>query len=298
MRDMVDNKTLLVSQSLTGKPSDGDASDPEISADGRYVAFSSSSTDIVSDDSNGIADVFVRDMWQGSTQRVNVSSSGAQADGRSYELSMSSDGRYVAFDSEATTLREGNHQKVLHTFIHDRQHGITQSLSYTQGHQAIANGYSESAQLSGDGRQVVEYTYATNLFGENSLPDDGQLVIRWVDSGEVAPVSVSTAGEFADSEVLSYSVSGNGRYVVFESRAGNLGAGEETADIELNLHDIVNKSTRWLDLKRFDNDEKYCCYILGGTHSLSGEGRYLAVLASYNETPAEIDSAADIVVLT
>jgi len=101
----------LASIGFTGNPADGNSISPSISADGRYVTFISSATDLVNGDTNGVADVFVRDTCAGaesgctpSTQRVSVASDGTQANGESTSATISPSGRYVTFYSSATNL--------------------------------------------------------------------------------------------------------------------------------------------------------------------------------------------------
>jgi hypothetical protein len=101
----------LVSVGLSGNPADGDNTSPSISADGRYVAFLSSARNLVDSDTNGVADVFVRDTCAGapsgctpSTKRVSVATDGTQANGTSTSATISATGRYVTFQSSATNL--------------------------------------------------------------------------------------------------------------------------------------------------------------------------------------------------
>jgi len=105
------SSVALVSIGFTGNPADGSSISPAISADGRYVTFISSATNLVDGDTNGHADVFVRDTCAGtasgctpSTQRVSVASDGAQANGESTSATISANGRYVTFFSSATNL--------------------------------------------------------------------------------------------------------------------------------------------------------------------------------------------------
>jgi Tol biopolymer transport system component len=93
---------------------------PSISADGRFVAFESSATDLVANDTNGTNDVFVHDRQTGATERVSVDSNGGQADSSSSEASISADGRFVAFQSAATNLVDGDTNGQLDVFVHDR----------------------------------------------------------------------------------------------------------------------------------------------------------------------------------
>jgi hypothetical protein len=105
----------LASIGLNNTPADGDSISPSISADGRYVAFLSSAKNLVDSDTNGLADVFVRDTCAGapsactpSTQRVSVATGGAQANGTSISATISATGRYVTFESAATNLAAGS----------------------------------------------------------------------------------------------------------------------------------------------------------------------------------------------
>ncbi|UCB46685.1 MAG: PD40 domain-containing protein, partial [Spirochaetota bacterium] len=95
-----------VSVDSNGTQGDGDSGDynPSISGDGRYVAFESAATNLVPGDTNGAEDVFIHDTQTGTTTRVSVDSEGTEGDGDSCELSISADGRYVAFESRATNL--------------------------------------------------------------------------------------------------------------------------------------------------------------------------------------------------
>jgi Tol biopolymer transport system component len=96
---------------------------------GRYVAYVSSATNLVSGDSNGVADVFVRDRQAGTTERVSVDSSGKQADGACTSCAISSDGRFVAFASVATNLVSGDTNGTFDVFVRDRQNGTTGRVS-------------------------------------------------------------------------------------------------------------------------------------------------------------------------
>jgi hypothetical protein len=105
----------LASVGLSGNLADGDSISPSISADGRYVAFLSSAMNLVDSDTNGVADVFVRDTCAGapsgctpSTQRVSVATDGTQANGASTSATIGATGRFITFESEATNLGSGS----------------------------------------------------------------------------------------------------------------------------------------------------------------------------------------------
>jgi Tol biopolymer transport system component len=96
--------TALVSVSTGGAEGDADSMEPSLSADGRFVAFSSYAHDLVADDRNGVSDIFVRDRQTAVTTRVSVATGGVEAKGHSFSPSMSADGRHVSFWSAASNL--------------------------------------------------------------------------------------------------------------------------------------------------------------------------------------------------
>ena len=129
--------------SVAAVPTNEESQDPAISADGRFVAFDSFASNLVAGDTNGVVDVFVRDRVAGATERVSVSSSGAQANG-SVSAAMSADGRFVAFSSD---LVAGDTLEDLDdVFVRDRVAGTTKRVSVSStGAQAndsskLANG--------------------------------------------------------------------------------------------------------------------------------------------------------------
>ena len=124
--------TELDSVSSTGVQGDRDSELPAVSADGRFVAFASFSDNLIPGDTNGAADIFVRDRLTGTTERVSVSSTGAQANGDSGIVngmggpSISADGRFVAFDSQASNLVKGDTNGAIDVFVRDRLTGMTE----------------------------------------------------------------------------------------------------------------------------------------------------------------------------
>jgi hypothetical protein len=133
-----------------------------ISADGRFVAFSSSATNLVLGDTNVTADIFVRDRQNGTTELVSVDSSGVQANAASQECWISADGGVLVFTSHATNLVAGDTNGQIDVFLHVRASGATTRISLStagaQGDLACL-----FPVLSGDGRFAAFSSYATNL---------------------------------------------------------------------------------------------------------------------------------------
>src|SRR4029453_9065813 len=143
--------TARVSTATGGGQGDGRSFVPAISADGRYVAFYSDASNLVTGDTNGARDVFVRDLQTGETTRVSVSSSGAEANGDSFPPTLSSDGGLVAFSSAAANLGDGDTNDANDIFIRDRQANTTTRVSVGyDGSQA--NGGADQPAPRGAGR--------------------------------------------------------------------------------------------------------------------------------------------------
>jgi Tol biopolymer transport system component len=164
MYDQVTGQTTRVSVASNGIQGNGSSYQPSISADGRYIAFTSWSTNLVAEgETNGFDnDIFVHDRVTGETTRVSVASDGTQGNDYSSYPSISADGRHVAFRSNATNLVVGDTNGVVDVFVHDRQTEQTTRVSVdnngTQG-----NSFSDGASISADGRYVAFSSPATNL---------------------------------------------------------------------------------------------------------------------------------------
>ena len=162
VRDTLTNTTIRVSVDSSGIEGNNSSSGASISNDGRYVAFMSDADNLVSDDTNGTPDIFVRDTLTNTTIRVSVDSMGNQTNGPSFYPSISADGRYVAFRSAADNLVSGDTNGTEDIFVHDRQTGTTTRVSVDSiGNQA--NGYSQSVSISASGHSVAFYSNASNL---------------------------------------------------------------------------------------------------------------------------------------
>ena len=161
--------TTRVSVASDGTQSNNSSYNPSISANGRYVAFESEATNLVRGDTNNFRDIFVHDRQTGQTTRVSVASDGTQANGHSYDPSISADGRYVAFASLANNLVSGDTNDQQDIFVHDRQTGQTTRVSVaSDGTQA--SGHSFNPSISADGRYVAFVSSASNLVGGDTEP--------------------------------------------------------------------------------------------------------------------------------
>ena len=161
VRDRLAGTTRRVSVGPGGRQANGNSSAPALSADGRFVAFNSEASNLVTGDT-GFVDVFVRDRATGTTRRISVARGGGQANGLSASPSLSADGRFVAFTSEASNLVAGDSNGQTDVFVRDRVAGVTRRVSVGPGGRQ-ANGASSGASISANGRHVGFESSATNL---------------------------------------------------------------------------------------------------------------------------------------
>jgi len=142
--------------------SDNGGVTPNISYDGRYAVFASSSTNLVAGDTNGVSDIFLRDMKNGVTTRVSVDSGGLEANGNSETPCVSEDGIYVAFASDATNLVAGDTNGNKDIFLHNTLTGVTTRVS-VDSVGTESNGVSWKTSITKDGRYIAFISDATNL---------------------------------------------------------------------------------------------------------------------------------------
>src|SRR5258706_476670 len=129
VHDMQTGITTRVSVDSNGVEGNGFSYGLAISADGRYIAFTSDASNLVLGDTNNSPDVFVHDMQTGITTRVSVDSNGNQGNFDTYGMSISADGRYVAFNSNDINLVLGDTNNSPDVFVHDMQTGVTTRVS-------------------------------------------------------------------------------------------------------------------------------------------------------------------------
>jgi Tol biopolymer transport system component len=229
------DRSELISTSSQGVQGNESSDRSDISADGRFVAFTSRASNLVIDDHNNATDVFVRDRETRTTERVSISSSGSEATlGPSAYPGISPNGRYVVFTSSARGLTPHIANGFEQVFLRDRELGlttlVTESLSGTVG-----NGFSNWPAVSDDG--VVAFrSDATDLVTGDSN-GVGDVFVRDLDSGITMRVSVSSSGQQANGSSGPPDITPDGRHIVFGSSASNLVVGDTNAQADVFLRD-------------------------------------------------------------
>jgi Tol biopolymer transport system component len=228
VRDRQAHTTEMVSAALGGGVADNSSAAPSISGDGRYVAFQSWASNLVTGDTLDGADIFVHDRQLGTTERVSVSTGGAGGNSDSSVPRISADGRVVAFSSSADNLVPADTLWNDNIFVRDRLLGTTEQVSVS-----TAGGQSDQgvwvAAISADGRYVAFASESTNLVSNDANGRKYDVFVRDRAARVTQLVSLGTGGVAGDegSGMRSVSaVSADGRFVAFESVATNLVAGD------------------------------------------------------------------------
>ena len=239
---------------IDGQRPDGYTFAPRFAGDGRFLAFISGAANLAPNDTNEQFDVFAWDRETDQVERVSISSSGEEGnetsgalpfhEGIGNALSISGDGRFVAYASLATNLSEGVINECddyrgftracYNIYLHDRQTGETQLLTHN------SDGDSTDPALSGDGRYLAFASLATNLSddvipicGFSAIVNCGQIYLYDRQAGQISLISRNLVGEGGRRGSWQPAISADGRYITFASNAENLVAGDtnETSDI-------------------------------------------------------------------
>ena len=231
VRDRQSGTTEPVSVDSVGILGNGYSEWPSISSDGRYVTFSSYSTNLVPGDTNGWADAFLRDRLTGTTERVSVGSGGIEGNLESLAFGMSADGRFVGFSSQATNLVSGDTNGSFDGFVRDRQSGTTERVTLGSGG-TQGNNSSHLIWISPDGRYVGFESEANN-FVSGDTNGDWDAFIRDRLTGTTELVSLAPGGMPGNGRSSDPRGTPDGRYVVFSSFATDLVPGDlnGTADV-------------------------------------------------------------------
>ncbi len=272
VHDTVTGQTERVSVSSGGVEGNGVSALASISADGRFVVFTSAANNLVANDTSVFNDVYVHDRTTGVTTRVSVDSSGVEGNAWSVIPSISGDGRYVAFYGDASNLVPNDSNQTFDAFIHDCSTGSTIRISVdSNGNEA--NSYSHSPAISTDGAFVAFCSVATNLVaGDSNGVQDSFL--RDLVLGTTTIVSRGFDGSPADGASYPPGISDDGRYVSFTSSATNLVPGDTNGVDDTFVFDRVAGTTTCVSVhsdgtEANDNSIAY-------SSSISGDGQLVA----------------------
>lgn len=231
VRDMAAGTTILVSVNRTGTASaNAPSTFPVMSADGRFVAFTSYATNLVENDANFYRDIYVRDREAGTTTLVSVNSAGATSNAPSNTFgapAISADGRFVAFASIANDLVANDTNNRIDIFRRDLQAKTTMLVSQNSAGTSGGNDDSRNPIISPDGRFVAFESLAGDLAGVNDANGRTDIFVRDTEARATTLVSVNNAGNGSGNEgSFAATMSADGQFVAFDSDAGNLAAND------------------------------------------------------------------------
>ena len=228
--------TTRVSVAANGSEANGPSYFGTVSANGRFVVFSSDATNLVPGDTNGKTDVFRKDLVTGEILRISVNDDGVQANGRSFASGVSRDGRLVLFWSHATNLVANDSNGFEDVFLYDVALRTPIRLSFGQGF-IQTNGGNRFPSMSDDGRWVAYQSYATNVVpGDTNDREDIYLLDRR--SQHITRIA-QPADDQSDGDNIAPQLSANGRHLAFESSSTNLVPGDANDAIDAFVLDVT-----------------------------------------------------------
>ncbi len=263
-----------------------------LSGDGRYVLFTSASTNLVANDTNGKLDAFVHDTLTGETTLVSITSLGGQSNGHSAGGAISRDGRYVAFTSNADNLVSDDTNGTTDVFVHDRLTGETSRVSISSSGEEGDWDSGQGISISQDGRYVLFASRAGNFApGHTFLRPD--IYIHDRVTGETTLQNVSSSGIRGNQQANNPTMSDDGRYVVFGSSATDLVANDLNWSGDIFVHDRLTGETIRASVSSQNVEGNQ-----GGDYpSVSGNGRYITFIStSDNLVPGDNNSYVDVFV--
>lgn len=291
VHDRATGTTERISVGPNDEDADGQSATPSLSADGRYVAFASLAGNLVVDDTNGSFDVFVRDRTTGVTERVSLAADGSEATSDSVAPAISADGRYVAFASAAALVPEDLND-TFDVYVHDRATGVTTRVSVASDGTESDN-LSLAPRISADGSVVVFHSFASNLVADdtNGVPD---VFAHDRTTGTTARVSVSSSGAQGTQQSIGAEISGDGRFVAFDSDAPNLVPDDTNGRTDVFVHDRVTGVTERASVSSFGFEGNNRSGFLDPP-ALSFDGRYVAFTSSAtNLVPNDTNNRVDV----
>ncbi len=320
LRDRVTKSTRLVSITYDGTPANAESLRSAVSDNGRYVAFTSRASNLVPGDTNGVGDIFVRDMITGKTERASVTSLGEQTapdptsdpdvflPGNDRSLgdshgtdnpAMSGDGRYVAFDSNAPNLDPRDTNGSSDVFVRDRVTGTTSLACLDDRDQPAPRGCALEG-VSRNGRWVVFDTVDPMTADDHD--DAYDVFVRDLRLGTTERVSGAPGGEapngsaVAGAPVPQRPISDDGRFVVFGSSASNLVPGDTNATTDVFVRDRATRRTERVSVSS-SGTQGIGVQVdqFGGAWSVSGDGRHVAFGSSLTGlVPDDADRRNDV----
>lgn len=294
VHDRFSRQTIRISVSSNGTQGNRNSTSPSISPDGRYIAFASSATNLVPNDTNNTSDIFVHDRISRQTIRVSIDSNGVEGNKSSaLRPAVSNNGQLIAFQSEATNLVSNDTNRRTDIFVHNRLTGQTERVSVnTAGRQG--NSTSIEPSISGDGRYVAFASFSTNLAQTEDRNRAYDVFVHDRQTRNTRRLSIASDGSEANGSSRIPAVSFHGRHVAFQSKATNLVANDTNNVQDVFVHDLQTSQTTRASVS---SNGVQANYQTAKQPPISAIGRYVAYQTiATNLVPGDTNGQVDIFV--
>lgn len=292
--------TVLVSVATNGRAGNQISSQPAISADGRYVAFTSKASNLVAGDTNRKADIFVRDLLLGRTERVSVATNGSQANNDSMEPAISGDGRFVVFTSTATNLvpnilrgpdDDWYRGPGISVFIHDRQTRTTTLVSVSSSG-VPSDERAWLGDVSYDGRYVLFSSHCEHLVQPDYNGNRRDVFRHDRVTGITRMIDLLPNGENPWEGGSFSAISADGNRIVYRSLDGGLVAGDTNQTFDIFVYDVAAGATRRVSVASDGVEGK----AQSNRPSISANGTYAAFDTNATLVPGDNNARSDVFV--
>jgi Tol biopolymer transport system component len=240
-----DGTVTRASVAAGGGDPNGPSSNPDLSADGRFVVFESAASNLVAGDTNNAPDVFVRDLQTGTTSLVSTAPGGSPGNAASEAPAISAGGAFVTFASKASNLVAGDTNGVGDVFVRDLVLARTERVSVDsrgrQQNRAVADPFTQVSDVSRDGRFVVFDSDATNLVRADANQHT-DVFLRDRRKHTTVLVSASSLNVQGNNDSFSPLISADGRIVAFQSLATNMAPGDGPRE-DVFVRDLAQRTT-------------------------------------------------------
>lgn len=282
--DRSTGSNTLVSRALGTAFTNTNSEPPVLTSDGRFIVFASRASNLLAGDTNAKMDVFLYDTTTGKLELISKSTTGGFGNGDSQWPSITPDGRYVAFASEASNLVASDKNTYRDIFVRDRvsQTTVRANLSNFGGE---ANYVSDLSGISADGRFVVFISGANNLVGGLYVPK-WQIYIRDLTLGSTRLISRNLSGNPGNDHSSLFSFSADGKWLAFQSRASDLVSNDTNAVQDIFLWNADTSSIRRLSVGNRGEQMDADCW----SPYLSGNLRHVAF---YTDSSSLLGSAVE-----
>jgi hypothetical protein len=233
---------LISRAGVSGAKGNNDSLAPSMSLDGRFIAFSSKASNLDSADADSISDIYLYDRNLGTVELISRSGAGEKGNQDSNDAALSGDGRYVAFASTASNLGDGDKDTLSDIYVYDRSTATLEWVSRAGASGVKGNDESYRPAISADGRYVAFISKGSSL-GNDIEDNSPEIVVYDRYSGSVRSVGrVGTNDAEEDKNLSGPSISADGRYISYSSRASGPFADVFVYDLETGTEELVSRA--------------------------------------------------------